>query len=135
MQVVNRLAAVGSAIDDETVTGSIQAFARRETSRRHDEFSGQFAVGILQFREAGDVSPGNHQDMSGGLGIYIPEGQELFIAMHFRAWYFACGDVAEKTGTHHIPFPVKLLSQSSARCLDPDQQTSMDPSAATRRVW
>ena len=109
MQVVHRLSPVRSAVDDETVPSVVQPFAVCDAGRKYQEFSGQTAVGILQFRKAGDVTPGNYKDVGRRLGVDVPEGKELFIAMHFCAWYFACGDVAEKTGTHLIPFQVQVV--------------------------
>ncbi len=95
MQMAHRLSPVLPAIYDETVAPAVQAFGRCDTGRGEHEFPCQIAVGILQFGQPCDVAAGNDQDVGRRLGVDVPESQELFIAMHLCAWYFACNDVAE----------------------------------------
>jgi len=95
MQVAHRLSPVLPAVDDETVASAVQPLIRCDTGCGENEFPGQIPVGILQFGQPGDVASGNDQDVGRRLGVDVPESQELFIAMHFGAWYFACNDVAE----------------------------------------
>ena len=103
VQVAHRLAAVGAAVDDEAVAGLGQSRGGRDADGREHEFSRQATVGIFQLRQAANVAPRDHQNMGRCLGVDVSEGQEFFIAVHLGAWYFACGDIAEKTGSHFVP--------------------------------
>jgi hypothetical protein len=111
VEVIHRLASISSTIDDESVAGFFQAFRSGDTGGRENEVPGQVAVVCLQVGQAGDVFSGDDQNVGRGLGVNVPEGQEFFIAMHLGAWYFACGDVAEETGTHLDPFPENFVQR------------------------
>ena len=89
------LSSVLPAVDDKTISRFIQPLARGYSCRGKHEFSRQVPVGFPQLRKPGDMASGDYQDVGRGLGVDVPEGEELFIAMHFGAWYFACNDVAE----------------------------------------
>ena len=103
MQMGDGLSAVAPAVDDETVPGLRQTFIGSDTDGGEHEFPRQAAVCVFQFRQTGDVATGDQQDMCRGLGVDVTEGQELFIAVHLGAWYFASGDITKKTGSHGFP--------------------------------
>lgn len=108
VQVPHRLSAFFSAIDDKSIPSFRQAFILGYARGGEHQMAHGVLVPRGQFTQAADVLLGYEQNMGRGLGVNIPEGQEVFIVVNFRTWYFPSNDIAEKTGTHGGP-----LSSSS----------------------
>ena len=103
VQVGYRLAAVLTAVDHEAVAGIGDPLVCRDAGRRQDQAANQVRVIRGQIVQAGQVAPGDDQDVGRGLGVDVGEGQEIRIAENFPAGYFSGGDITEKTGTHISP--------------------------------
>lgn len=104
MEVANCLASVVPAVDDKTKSVFGQAFGCRDPAGGQNELTRHVGVRFLQNVQAPNVATRDHQDMGGRLGVDIPEGQEVVIAVDLGTWYFPFSDIAKQAVIHGIPF-------------------------------
>lgn len=97
MKMANRLSAVLPAVHHKTVSLVVESLALGNAGSRQHQ--GTHFRGVIpgQFRQAADVSPGDDQDMGGRFRVDVPESQDVFIVVNFRAWYLSLGNRAEQT--------------------------------------
>ncbi len=94
MQMVNRLTAIFTAVDDNSIAvGESGLF--RDAFSGQQEMSHEGVIGRFGIRELGDRFFGDHQNMHRSLGINIFEGQTEIIFIDNISRNFAADDFAE----------------------------------------
>src|SRR5690348_6803562 len=81
MNVENRLARVGAAIDDDAVAIFGDPVLLRETVCDHMDRADKLAILFVQVREHRDVLDRHDEDMHRSLGPDVPEGDDAVVAV------------------------------------------------------
>ena len=92
--MVDRLAAIGAAVHDHTISVD-QPFFLCQLANHLPEVTHQWAVGIGQCIKRRNFFFGNHEDMAGCLGCHIAKRQALLVLVKDVCMNFFVNDTFE----------------------------------------
>ena len=96
VQVGNRLAGIGTAVGNHTVT-VFNACNLCNTGNVFENISDDTAVFFCDFIYGSDVRFGNHENVNGRLRIDISEGENFFVLINLGGGNGSCDDFTKKT--------------------------------------
>jgi hypothetical protein len=103
MKVIYRLAAVFLAVDYKPpafVAASLPGGKFLGFMKQFSQYDG------IGFHNVGNVPPGNHQKMKGGLGVKVMKSQYFIVLIEFIAGDFPCGDFTKDTICHSLSYNI-----------------------------
>jgi hypothetical protein len=100
--VAHRLPALDSRVGHEAMTGGIDTLLAGDQGSQGEEFTGQPRVGLRHGGHVVEVLGGDDQDMDGGLGINVAEGDGPVAAGNDIRWDIARHDRAEEAVVHLV---------------------------------
>ena len=93
--MVDGLAAVAAGVDDAAIATGGKAFALGYLPGDHQQVSEQVPVFLGGGLNAWQSLPGNYEDVNGGLGIDVAEGETEPVLVDDVRGYFPADDFAE----------------------------------------
>lgn len=100
MEVRDGLAAVAAMVDDEAVAVGSEAQGLGDAGGGEEEMTEQGLIGGRGLAEAWDGLAWDDEDVAGGLGVDIVEGDQLVVLVHEGGGYFLVADFLEEGLVH-----------------------------------
>ncbi len=96
MQVLHRLAPVGTGVDHGPVSTFREAMLTRDLPCDEQERAEQVGVALARLFQGGDVLPGHDEHVHGRLWADVAESHQPLVRMDEVGRYGARGDLAEE---------------------------------------
>ncbi len=100
MDVVDRLPAIGLAVEDEARSLLDASEILGESLGPEDQATDEDAVLGREFHEVRDMPLGNDEEMHRSLRRDIVEGQQVLVLVNLSGGHFAAHDLAEDAVAH-----------------------------------
>lgn len=105
MEVRDHLAAIGAGIDDQAIASLAEALLLGQGGSAKEEPAQQSCLLPAGLGNAGDMLPGDDQNMGRRPRMNVPKGNNIRVLIDDVARSLAAGDLAEDAATSCYPRP------------------------------
>jgi hypothetical protein len=106
VEMGNILARIPAGVEHDPVARLFQVFQTGDVLGLKQEASQQGGFLLRSFGQGGKMVLGDNQDVDGGLGLDVLEGQEDIVLIDHPGRYFPADDLAENAIAHRKPQPL-----------------------------
>lgn len=101
MEMEDALTGVGTLVDHQPVASRRQPDRFRHVARCEEKMTEHLHIGGRGVMNAHDVLLGNDEQVRGGDGPYVPEGENVIVFEHDLRGSLSSDDVAEEAACRH----------------------------------